>query len=339
MRARRAAPGGSRRGGRVILLLAVLLAVLSLASLLLGSTALSPAAFFQILREGEQAAAWPVFAYVRLPRTLGAILAGAALAVSGSLLQVVLNNSLAGPNIIGVNAGAGFATVLFLALCPTKVTLLPAAAFIGAFCAAMLIYGIAQATGASRVTIVLAGVAVTNIVGAAGSAVKTLFPEVNISYSSFSVGSLANISLSQTLSAGGYIIAALAAAMLLSYELNILALGTDAARSLGLGVGICRFLFILLAAVLAGAAVSFAGLVGFLGLLAPHITRILVGPDNRTAVPAAALLGACALLAGDTLVRVVFAPYEVPVGLLLSFVGGIYFIYLLLHRQGGRLYA
>lgn len=328
-----------RRSVRVFLLLSLLLLGLAAASLLLGSTPLPLSALLEILRDGKEAGAWPIFAYVRLPRTLGAILAGAALAVSGSLLQVVLNNSLAGPNIIGINAGAGFATVLFMALCPAQVTALPLAAFAGAFCAAMLIYGIAQATGASRVTIVLAGVAVTNIVGACSSAVKTLFPEVSISYNSFSVGSLANVSLAQTLNAGAYILAALAAAVLLSYDLNILALGSDSARSLGLNVGLYRFVFILLAAVLAGAAVSFSGLIGFLGLLAPHITRFLVGSDNRAAVPASALLGACALLGSDTLVRVVFAPYEVPVGLLLSFVGGLYFIYLLLHRQGGRLYA
>lgn len=282
-------------------------------------------------------AALRIFLYARLPRTLGGVLCGCGLAASGAVLQVVLNNSLAGPNIIGVNAGAGFAALLLMALYPGAAMLLPGAAFVGALACTLLIYGAARLTGASRMTIVLAGVAVSGIVNAASSGLKILFPDVLAAYNSFSIGSLNGITMAQLRAAVPYLGAGLLAALLLGGDMDVLSLGEELAKSLGLKVERLRLLLIMTASVLAGAAVSVGGLVGFVGLLAPHMARLLVGTDNRRVVAASALLGASSVLLCDLLGRVLFAPFELPVGLVLSVAGGGCFLVLLFRRRGGRL--
>lgn len=316
-------------------LVALLLGAAALA-LLLGSTPLSPMQVVQDAATGNfDGLAWRIFYYSRLPRMLGAILCGSGMAVSGAVLQAVLNNSLAGPNIIGVNAGAGFAVLLVMALWPQHHALLPAASFSGALVCAVFIYLVARLTGASRMTIVLAGVAISSIVNAASSTIKTLFPDILTAYNSFSVGTLNGVQLSHLRAALPYLAVGLAAALLLSGDMNVLALGEDTASSLGLKVERCRMLLILTSAVLAGAAVSFCGLIGFVGLLVPHAARLLLGSDNRLAVPASALLGAISVLICDLLGRTLFAPFELPVGVVLAMVGGLGFIILLFHRRGG----
>lgn len=318
--------------------LALLLLASIVLSLVLGSTQLSMAEVFRAMLAGDKEnAALRIFLYVRLPRTLGGILCGCGLAVSGAVLQVVLNNALAGPNIIGVNAGAGFAALLVMALFPQAAALLPAAAFAGALICTLLIYSVARCTGASRMTIVLAGVAVSSVINAASSCIKTLVPEVLTAYNGFAVGTLKGVTMAELGAALPYLAVGLCAALLLSGDMNILALGEELAQSLGLKVERCRLLLIVVAAVLAGASVSFAGLIGFVGLLVPHIARILLGSDNRFVVAASALLGASGVLLCDLLGRVMFAPFDLPVGVILSLVGGCYFVGLLLHRRGGRL--
>lgn len=322
-----------------LLLLGVVLGLMLL-SVLLGSTWLSPVQIWDALRSGNQkSAVWRILFHVRLPRTLAGALCGSGLAVSGAVLQVVLNNALAGPNVIGVNAGAGFAVLLAMSLAPNVLSILPVAAFLGALGCTFLIYTIAQRTGASRMTIVLAGVAVSSILNAASSTLKILFPDVLVAYSSFSVGTLSGVTLRQITVAAPYIGVGLLAAILLSHAMNVLSLGEEVAQSLGLRVGQCRLLLILVAAILAGASVSICGLVGFVGLLVPHMARLLLGSDNRLVILASVLLGAGAVIGCDLLGRVLFAPFEVPVGILLSLMGGCYFIWLLLHRRGGKLNA
>ena len=328
-----------RRSGMRLAGLAALLLVSVVLSLLLGSIRLS---LWQALR-AALASNWEdtalrIFLYSRLPRTLGGVLCGCGLAVSGAVLQMVLNNSLAGPNIIGVNAGAGFASLMVMALFPRAVALLPAAAFVGALACALLIYGVARWTGASRMTLILAGVAVTSVINAASACIRFLFPDILAAYNSFSVGTLNGVTMGELKAALPYLAAGLAAALVLSGDMNILALGEEMARSLGLKVERYRLLLILTAAVLAGASVSFAGLIGFVGLLVPHAARILLGADSRTVVAGSALLGASSVLVCDLLGRVLFAPFELPVGVVLSLVGGCCFIVLLFHRRGGKLH-
>ena len=317
----------------------VLLIVLCVCSVCMGATRVS---FSQlvgaILGKDPSSSAYKIVWFVRLPRTAAAILAGLALAVSGTIIQAVLNNALAGPNIIGVNAGAGLSTLLCAVLFPSMYGILPAAAFVGALVACLIIYAVAYKTGASRITIVLAGVAISSIFSAGIDTITTLYPDVVVGASSFMMGGLDNVSAKALGFAVWYIVIGFIAAWILSFEMNILALGDETATSLGLNIQRVRFILIAIAALLAGAAVSFAGLLGFVGLIVPHAARFLVGNDHRYLVPASALLGAGFVVFCDLLSRVLFAPFEIPVGILMSFIGGPFFIYLILKKKRGRMY-
>jgi len=319
---------------RALVCLLALLLVAVLLSLRFGSRNYSLSALMQALLGGD--AGDPVrriLLYARLPRVLAACMAGSALAVAGALIQAVLNNPMASPNVIGVNAGAGFCGLLAAALLPMVPGAVPAAAFVGALCTTLLIYLLAERAGVSRTTLILAGIAVNSILNAGVQAVTLLFPDLAIGSDGFMMGGFSGVTLSRLGNATPYLLLGAALAAWLAPELNALQLGEESAGSLGLPVRRVRFLSILAAALLAGAAVSFAGLLGFVGLLVPHIARRLTGTDNRWLFPASALLGAALVLLCDTLARVIFAPFELPVGIVLSLLGGPFFLWLLLRQK------
>ena len=187
-------------------------------------------------------------------------------------------------------------------------------------------------------TLVLAGLAVSGMLTAGMNTIKLLYPDAIAGASDFLVGGLSGVTLSGLKGAVPYLITGTLLALLLAADLNVLCLGEQSAASLGLHIGAVRFLGILAAALLAGAAVSFAGLLSFVGLLAPHIARQLVGNNHRILLPAAMLLGAAFVVLCDVLVRCLFAPFELPVGILLSLIGGPFFLGLLLHGRGRRMY-
>lgn len=309
-----------------------------LLSLCMGAAALSPAQVWQAMTGRATGAVRQIFLFVRLPRTLAAVVAGSALGVSGLILQTVLNNALAGPNLIGVNAGAGLFTLLLTAFFPALLPLAPVAAILGALCALLLIYGIAYRTGASRMTLILAGVAVSSFLSAMTDTVLTLAPEAQSSRMSFMIGGLSGVHMQQMAPAMAAIALGLCATMCLRRQMNVLMLGDEVATSLGLRTKTVRFTLLLAAAMLSGGAVSFAGLLGFVGLIIPHAARFLIGYDHRALTPLCALLGAAFTLACDLLARVAFAPYELPVGIVLSFLGGPFFLMLLLRQKRGRLH-
>ena len=310
----------------------------ALLSLCVGAVALSPGQVWQALTGHATGAVRQICLLVRLPRTIAAVLAGAALSVSGLILQTVLNNALAGPNIIGVNAGAGLFTLLLAAFFPSLLLFTPLAAMLGALVATLLIYFIASATGASRMTLVLAGIAISSFLGAMTDTVLTLVPEAQTSRMSFMIGGLSGVYMRQMLPAMAVIAAGMLLAFVLRRQMNVLMLGDEVATSLGLRTRAVRFALLLAAAMLAGGAVSFAGLLGFIGLIVPHAARFLIGYDQKALVPLCALLGAAFTLLCDLLSRVLFAPYEIPVGIVLSFIGGPFFLMLLLRQKRGRLY-
>ena len=328
-----------RKSKILAMVLPLLLAGAICLSLFTGSSSLSlPELWQQLLAGQEDGVAYRIFLHVRLPRTLAATLAGAALAVSGAIIQSVLNNSLASPNIIGVNSGAGFCALLAASLAPAATALVPVAAFAGALATSMLIYLVASKTGASRITLVLAGVAVSGILSAGMDTLSILFPDDVIGATGFMVGSFSGVTLSALQPAGWLILIGIILAVVFSYDLNVLALGEDIAAGLGMRVPLYRFLFIVIASLLAGAAVSFAGLLGFVGLMVPHICRRFTGGDNRKVIPCSAVLGAVFALVCDSIGKLAFAPFELPVGILLSFLGGPFFLFLLLKKGRGRIY-
>ena len=274
--------------------------------------------------------------YARLPRTCGCIVAGAALAVSGAIIQGVLSNPLAAPNVIGVNSGAGLAAAVCCAFLPGAYALVPFAAFLGALLSVLLVLLIAERTGASKITLVLGGVAISSVLSAGVDAVVTFVPDALVGYSDFRIGSLSGLTMQKLAPAAWVVLAALALSFSLTHELDLLMLGRDTARSLGLRAGKMRTLLLAVAAALAGAAVSFAGLLGFIGLIVPHIMRRLVGDESRLLLPGCAMGGAVMLLLCDLASRMLFRPYELPVGIALSFIGGPFFVWLLLRQRKGR---
>lgn len=314
------------------------LAVLSaLLSLCLGAVPLGPGEVFSALAGRESGAAAQIVLYARLPRTCGCLLAGAALAAAGTIIQGVLGNPLAAPNVIGVNAGAGLCTALCAALWPARTAALPFAAFLGALGGVGLVLAIGTRTGASRMTLVLAGVAVSSMFSAGIDAVLTFFPDALNGYTDFRVGGVANLSMGRVAPAFWVALTALFLALSLAGEMDVLLLGEETARSLGLPARRLRLVLLALAAALAGSAVSFAGLLGFVGLIAPHMVRRLVGEDSSARLLWASALGGAALLTVcDILARTLFAPYELPVGVVLSLLGGPFFLWLLLRQRRGR---
>ncbi|MEI3140602.1 MAG: iron ABC transporter permease [Lawsonibacter sp.] len=287
----------------------MLAAALSLAA---GPVVLSPGELWAALIGRSCGTAGTILLHTRLPRTCACLLAGAALAVSGAIIQSVLANPLAAPNIIGVNAGAGLMVALACALAPTALALTPVLAFLGAMAGVLLVLAIARRTGASRLTVALAGVAVSSVFNAGIDAVVTFVPDTLNSYADFRVGSLANLTLDRILPAGALIVIALILALTLAGEMDVLLLGEDVARSLGLNAGRSRMVLLAVAAALAGAAVSFAGLLGFVGLIVP--AHAAAGGGGQPAAaggfgPGGRGPADLLRLASRTLL---FAPYELP---------------------------
>ena len=318
---------------------AVLWVISALLSLSMGAAGLTLGQLWQALWKGPGDTAGYIFWYVRLPRTGACLLAGAALAVSGAVIQGVLHNKLASPGIIGINAGGGLAVTACCALGCYGGWAVAGSAFGGAMAAALLVVGLSGKTGASRTTVILCGVAVNALLNALSEAVTKLVPEAAMYSVDFRVGGFAAVSHVRLIPAGILILAALAVVMTLCNDLDILALGSETAQSLGVPVKPMRRLFLILAAMLAGAAVSFAGLLGFVGLIVPHAVRALVGEENRFVLPLCAVGGSCLVTMCDLVCRMLFAPYELPVGIGMSVLGAPFFLVLLLKQRGGKHHA
>lgn len=307
-------------------------------SLWIGSVELSPGQVWtSLIGQDKSSVAARIIRYSRLPRTAAALLAGAALAVSGAVIQTVLNNPLASPGVIGVNSSAGLAVALVCAIAPQTQQYTPLVAFIGAWLGVLLIMGLSQSTGASRITVILAGVAISNLFSAGIDAVVTFVPDALNGVTDFRIGGFTGVTMSQLAPAAGMIFFSFLLVFSLAQQLDILALGSDTAQSLGLSVKSIRFLLLALAAALAGAAVSFSGLLSFVGLIVPHIMRRLVGEDSLPLLAGSALGGALFVTVCDLLARVLFSPFELPVGIVLAFAGAPFFLWLLFRQRGGRI--
>ncbi len=321
----------------IILLLSLLLVLCSCMGLLFGSVSLDPAQIIKALfSQDKNSTVYTLVQTVRIPRVLGGMLAGIGLACAGVILQSVMNNSLASPNTIGVNSGAGFAVMLSMLFFPANTDLIPFFAFCGALLTTLFVFFLACFADSSRTTIVLAGITISSFFNAGINTIKILDTELSINLTSFMVGSLSGLTIKKLVLPGICILAAFALSLILAKALNILALGDDIAHSLGMRVFFTRFLLLTLASILAGCVVSYGGLLSFIGLIVPHICRQIFGGDARFLLPCSALLGGSFVLLCDLAGRVLFAPFELPAGILMSFIGGPFFLYLLLKKKGGR---
>lgn len=269
---------------------------------------------------------------VRFPRTIVASLVGTCLALSGAILQGIMRNPLAGPNTIGVSSGAGLLTLIVLILFPDYYKLAPIGAFAGALLATLFIYFLSWKGGASPTRLILAGVAVSSLLGAGNNIIMTFYPDKVSGVIGFMVGGLSAVNWKHVTMIWPYAAMGIIMALFIPDRLNILMLGDEVAVGLGVDVEKTRFLFIIISSLLAGAAVSVVGLLGFVGLIVPHTTRIFIGSDYRYLLPATIFTGSSIVLLCDTLARVIFAPIEIPVGIIMSALGAPFFLYLLRNK-------
>ena len=308
--------------------------IAALLNVCLGASSVTLPQLWRALLSGPgPSAAARILWYVRLPRTAACLMAGSGLAVSGAVIQKVLANNLASPGIIGVNAGAGLAVAACCAAGVYSAWAIAGTAFLGAITASFLVVIVARKSNASRTTVVLGGVAVTACLNAVTETIVTMVPDAALASVDFRVGGFSSVNHARLLPAAVLILLGVAVILLLTNELDVLSLGDDAAHALGLNVASMRNLMLTLAALLAGASVSFAGILGFVGLIVPHMARRMIGNESGRLIPFCALLGGGFVTVCDLAARLIFAPFELPTGILMSFLGGPFFISLLLKRK------
>lgn len=285
---------------------------------------------------------WQIWLNIRLPRVLLAMLVGAALALSGAVMQGLFRNPLADPGLLGISSGAALAValsvVLPLALPAILALYLPMlAAFIGSMAITLIIFALTRSGQAELSRLLLVGIAINALCGAAVGVLSWVSNDQQLrQLSLWGMGSLGQAQWSTLLVCASLIIPAALLIQWLASRLNLLQLGEEEAHYLGVDVQRTQRHLLILSALLVAAAVAVSGIIGFIGLVVPHLMRICLGADHRWMLPGSVLAGAILLLVADTLARTLVAPAEMPVGLLTSLLGGPWFLWLILRRQGGH---
>ena len=313
-----------------ILILFLFLALLgAFLSLTKGSSVITMEQIVELLLHPGEDPQSQIIWNIRMPRTIVGALVGINLSLSGAILQAIMLNPLADPHIIGISSGAGLAGVVIMILFPALEYLITPVAFVGAMLAAICIYILAWKNGIKPVRIILAGVAVSAFLSAGISGLMIFYSDRVHGALMWMVGGLAARSWPHVSIILPYAIIGLVLALASASYLNILQLGDEMARGLGVNVEVTRIIMTAIAALLAASAVSVVGLLGFVGLVVPHAARLLIGSDYRYLLPAAALLGVAIVTLSDTFARVIFAPIELPVGIIMAFLGAPFFLFLL----------
>ncbi len=327
-----------RRNKKVLSFISViiLLLLVSIQSALMGSIKVTPFELIQGLLTGtnDQVA---IIKDLRLPRILIALFAGAALSVAGVLLQAVMRNPLADPGIIGVSAGAGFMSILVVALFPTLYFFVPLFAFLGGAFAFFLVYSLSWRSGLDPLRMILIGIAVNALftglsqgIGFSGNGITQSMSQVMTSTLTMKKWSDVDVIVL-------YGTIGLVLALVVYSWCNYLALDDKTAKNLGINVNLARLVISLVAVLLASVATAVAGLFAFVGLLIPHIGRSLVGTDHKVLIPFSALAGALLILTADTIGRTLIAPNEIPASIVMAVIGGPFLIFLL--RKSDRIYG
>lgn len=285
--------------------------------------------------------AWQIWLTIRLPRVLLAVLTGMALAVSGAVMQGLFRNPLADPGLLGISSGAGLAVALSVVLpvsLPPLLTLwLPSlAAFAGSLVVTLLIFSFSRLAQGQLARLLLVGIAINALCGAAVGVLSWLSNDQQLrQLSLWGMGSLTGAQWPSLLVCALLIVPALLLVQTRARRLNLLQLGEEDAHYMGVDVKRTQRQLLVLSALLVGTAVAVSGIIGFVGLVVPHVMRFCLGSDHRWLLPGAALAGAILLLLADTLARTVVIPAEMPVGLLTSLLGGPWFLWQILRQQRG----
>ena len=270
---------------------------------------------------------------IRLPRVLLALIIGANIAVSGALLQAVMGNPLADPGLTGVTSGAAACVLVIMLAMPEYTQFIPAAAFIGGVLAAILVYSLAwRRNGISPVTIILSGVAVNALCGGVIGALSILFSDRLPAAVQWLNGSLAAKGNNALNMIYPYAIVGWVLSIIAIRKANIIRLGDQVATNLGENVNRIRIWLSLLAVFLAAISVAAVGMIGFVGLVVPHMARLLVGSDYKHMLPMSMVLGALVMLIADTGGRTLFSPLDIPSGIVMAVIGAPYFLYLMRRR-------
>ncbi len=333
----------SARARLALLLLTGLLAVTCLVSIMTGPVPLPVATVLDAIFTPETAdhrdlaIVWSV----RLPRTILAVLVGAALAFAGALMQGLFRNPLADPGLVGVSAGATFAAITAIVLgevlfgAAALIYLLPVGAFFGGLVATIALYLIATRRGRTSVaTMLLGGIAIAALMMAASGVLIFLSNDQQLRELTFwSLGSLGGASWPKIIAITPFILVALLAGAGLAGGFNALALGEAEARHLGIPVQALKRFAIVSVALLTGMAVAVSGSIGFIGIVVPHLLRLAIGPDHRYLLPASILFGAVLLVAADMVSRTIVAPAELPIGIVTAMLGAPFFLWILLRNR------
>jgi iron complex transport system permease protein len=276
---------------------------------------------------------------IRLPRIVGAVVIGAALAASGVLYQGVFKNPMADPYVLGVSAGAsvgaGIGILFGSSLSLMGFPVVPTTAFIAALATIFIVYNISRVgTRVLEMTLLLSGIAITIFLSAIYQVMQVVAQNYQLpALVNWTIGGIANIGWNSVLTITPFIIAGIVLSYVFSRDLNMMSLGEDTAQNLGVNTERTKKILLAIGAMMTAAAVSVSGLIGFVGLMIPHITRIIMGPDHRLLLPASVLIGAIFLVICDAIARILTGAAELPVGAITAIAGGPFFIFLLRKKK------
>ncbi|QPQ36565.1 FecCD family ABC transporter permease [Lysinibacillus sp. JNUCC-52] len=310
------------------IVVSILLLVVIIYSAITGSIKMEIAEFIRAIF-GEDNSNYAVIKDLRFPRIIVAIFAGAGLSVAGVLLQAVMRNPLADAGVIGISAGASFVQLLVITLFPMTFFFTPILAFFGGAFACFLVFMLSWKSGLNPLKIILVGIAINAMFTGLTEAFVTLCSYMNIMVGGAGSSNLSMRTWSDVRLISFYGVIGLLASLLIASWCNLLALQDKTAKSLGFNVTRARLIIAAIAVLLAAISTATAGVIAFVGLLIPHISRRLVGSDHKWLIPFSAIAGALLILTADTLGRIVVAPLEVPASTIMAIIGGPFLIFLI----------
>lgn len=319
----------------MIALLACLCVISTLVCVAVGSVEYTVQQVMEALFH-EEAEARLIIWNIRFPRVLCGGIVGICLSLAGCILQGVMRNHMASPSTIGVTSGASFVGYMMLIVFPQYYHMLPIGSILGSFITTMVIYGLAYDRGVSPVKMILSGMAVSAVFGAFNDIIKIFFSERLADATSFMVGSLNGVSWADFKLVIPYVGVGLFVCLLLPSKMNILMLGDEMANTLGLRVERFRMFLIMVSSLLAGTSIAVAGMISFVGLIVPHIARLIIGSDYKYLFPTSILMGYSFVVICDTVGRVILPVGNLSVSVVLSFIGAPFFLYLLRKKDKNK---